>query len=135
MFPFQHHLPLTQAKPHPIFPPYASFRLQMCLYFLAFMHVVPSLNFPPSFLCIAPAPILHNTQFQSQLPGKAFPACLLLSQSQQLLTTTTPKHTLICAGSTVWESCYPLAYCSIIGYSFLPGSCQTMGSSRAEICI
>lgn len=95
-----------------------------------FMQVVPSLlNFLPIFLCIAPGPILRNTQFQSRPTGELFLTCLLLSPSRY---THTP-HIPIYACRTVWETCYALAYYSIIGYSFLSGSCQTMGSSREEV--
>lgn len=125
MSPFQHHLPLTQANPHPIFQTYSSFQLQMCLYFRAFMSSSSQL---PSQLS------LYSTILNSTLNSLVKSSLLASSSGPQLLTPP-PPNTHLSVLVTVWESCYHLAYCGIIGSSFLPGSCQTMGSSRAETCI
>ena len=77
-------------------------------------------------------PYFYDSQFHGCLPGNIFHACFSLSPEKSLTacmhaythTHTRPKPML---GAQCGSLGDPLVYSSILGYSFLSGSCQRMG--------
>lgn len=116
--------PTNSSKPAPIFWPYSSFQLQMCLYFHAFMSSPSQL---PSQLS------LYSTILNSNLNSLVKFSLLATSSAPQLLTPP-PPNTHLSVLAMVRESCYHLAYCGSLGLHFSLGLAR-LWAPQGQKCV